>query len=198
MFYHGIDIVRCCLVKHKRLIFWRHFATCHDHIGQARAQSLVDISFQHSKCSTRQHSMAPWEIGHPEIGEVLYCLLDTKQSPKRICKLEMRFRHFDMIHNYNSRRGFEQFCEWPERLLLQEEKAPHRQCACSSPAHAHWMWSPPRHSCWSHCNSSATIPRLLPLRPLQTAPNPPSPKAIPTLEKLSSSQSQNLAKTLNP
>ena len=159
--------------------------------------SLVDISFWHSKCWTRQHSTAPREIGHPEVAELLYYLLVTKQSPKRICKQKMCFRHFN-IRNYNSRRGFERFCEWPERLLSQEEKAPRRQCACSSPAHAHWMWFPHRHSCLSHCNSSATIPRLLPLSPLQTAPKPPSPKQCPLWRNSAPLSHKTLQKPWSP
>lgn len=142
------------------------------------------LSFQHSKV-LNQTALYGTKRDRPSRDWKSYYITYLIRSNLRK-ESANRKRIFD-IRNYNTRRGFEKFCEWPERLLLQEEKAPRRQCACSSPAHAHWMWFPPRHSCLSHCNSSATIPRLLPLPPLQTAPDPPSPKQFPLLQKFSSS-----------
>lgn len=52
--------------------------------------------------STLRHQ----EIGHPETGELLYYLLDTKQSPKRICKQKMRFRHPQLQHPTRVLRNF--------------------------------------------------------------------------------------------
>ena len=61
--WHGLSILPtnelatptrrgCCLVRHKRMIFWMKVSTLRVHIGQYHDQSNVEISFRLGKCWT--------------------------------------------------------------------------------------------------------------------------------------------------